>query len=670
MTEALREKPGCPYVGIDFPSFAAKRLRPVAAAMVFSVLPGLVVSAVAAEGETRRPLGLGARFDARQACSCSGVRKKGIFAHPPWKDPARGRVKGRVIGTFAGIDLAGTQAPEFRFFMGMQDGHGSTKGVIYRIFVNGREYWQDFYAKGIWKPVRIPFAEFTGQRITVELTVDPLGEYYANWGEPRIVDGDHRVYDFVDHAPAARKTILLWSDKPPGAVPESLRLEQERRRKEVMNVVPAPRQIAWQELEFIAFAHFGVNTFTDREWGKGTEDPRVFNPTGFDADQWARVLKDAGIRLLILTAKHHDGFCLWPSRYTEHSVKNSLWRNGKGDVVREVSDACRRNGIKFGIYLSPWDRNNPDYGNSPVYNRYFVNQLRELLTNYGPISEVWFDGACGEGPNGKKQVYDWQAYRKTVRELQPAAVIAICGPDVRWVGNETGVARETEWSVQPANRTHHGPAKKFVWWPAECDVSIRPGWFYHASQDNKVKSLRHLLDIYYKSVGRNSVLLLNIPPDRRGLMHENDATRLRELRKVLDETFQTDLAAGARTNADSAAKGHAARNIVDGDAHTWWQPASETRPATVELELKAPRTFNCIMLQEFIPKGQRIEKFSIQVADGEAWREIAVGTTVGYKRLLPLKPDVTASRVRIEIRKSRGAPRMRRVGLFKAPLLP
>ena len=343
-----------------------------------------------------------------------------------------------------------------------------------------------------------------------------------------------------------------------------------------MNIVPTPQQIAWQELEFIGFAHFGVNTFTDREWGEGTEDEKVFNPTDFDADQWARVLKDAGIRLLILTAKHHDGFCLWPSRFTEHSVKNSPWRKGKGNVVREVSDACRRHGIKFGVYLSPWDRNNPEYGNSPVYNQYFANQLRELLTNYGPITEVWFDGACGEGPNGKKQVYDWTAYYKVVRELQPDAVIAICGPDVRWVGNETGVARETEWSVQPARSAASGGKDGLVWWPAECDVSIRPGWFYHASQDDKVKSLHHLLDIYYKSVGRNSVLLLNIPPDRRGHIHENDTARLRELRKVLDDTFRIDLADNAGATANSATDGHGPDTVVDGDQKTWWSPDGGT----------------------------------------------------------------------------------------------
>ena len=285
---------------------------------------------------------------------------------------------------------------------------------------------------------------------------------------------------------------------------------------------PTPQQLAWQRHELIAFAHFGINTFTDREWGDGKEDPGLFNPTDFDARQWAAALHAAGVKLLILTAKHHDGFCLWPSRFTEHSVKNSPWRNGQGDVVREVVDALREREIRVGLYLSPWDRNQPWYGDSPKYNEYFRNQLGELLGNYGVIDEVWFDGACGEGPNGKKQEYDWTSYYALVRERQPAALIAICGPDIRWVGNESGVARENESSV--VQRDGH-----LAWHPAECDVSIRPGWFYHPAEDAKVKSLPTLVDIYFKSVGRNSVLLLNIPPDRRGRIADADVVRLQEL---------------------------------------------------------------------------------------------------------------------------------------------
>ncbi|MCL5098070.1 MAG: alpha-L-fucosidase [Candidatus Omnitrophica bacterium] len=435
-------------------------------------------------------------------------------------------------------------------------------------------------------------------------------------------------------------------------------------------VKPTPEQIAWQKMEFIAFTHFGVNTFTDREWGDGKEDPKLFNPTAFDAHQWVKVCRDAGIRMIILTAKHHDGFCLWPSRYTEHSVKNSPWRNGKGDVVREVADACREGGLKFGVYLSPWDRHEPGYGDSPRYNEHFKNQLRELLTNYGPITEVWFDGACGEGPNGKKQVYDWAGFYAVVRELQPRALIAISGPDIRWVGNESGVARETEWSVQPAN-----PAVQFrtglVWWPAECDVSIRPGWFYHSSQDNQVKSLADLLDIYYKSVGRNSVLLLNLPPDRRGLINENDARRLVELRHALDQTFTVNLASDARVTASSTQddKDHGAGTVVDANQTTYWTPADNGREATLDMDLGRSVTFNRSMVQEYIPQGQRIEEYTWAYWDGQGWQPFAKDTTVGYKKLDRF-PEVTTRKVRLSILKSRAAPMIGELGLYQAPTSP
>ena len=442
------------------------------------------------------------------------------------------------------------------------------------------------------------------------------------------------------------------------------------------HVTPSPQQVNWQRLEFTCFVHFGVNGFTDREWGTGKEDPKIFNPTQFDARQWVDACKAAGMKLLIITAKHHDGFCLWPSKYTEHSVKNSPWKGGKGDIVREVSDACRRAGIKFGVYLSPWDRHEQTYGGD-AYNDYYKKQLRELLTDYGPIIEVWWDGACGEGPNGKRQVYDWGGYIKVVRQLQPKAVIFGMGPDVRWVGNEDGLARESEWSVLPkkgrgdqrakdlGNRKYLVGAREFVWYPAECDVSIRPGWFYHAGQDDKVKSLAHMLDIYYRSVGRNSVLLLNIPPDRRGRFHENDVARLKELRTVLDETFKTNLAAGRPVTASNTRQSHDAAKITDGSWDSYWTTEEGVVSASFEIDLGGPVTLDRAMLQEQITTGQRVESFKLEAMVDGQWKEIGRATTIGYKRLLKL-PEVTTDRVRVTILDSRDCPTICTFGLFKA----
>jgi alpha-L-fucosidase len=399
------------------------------------------------------------------------------------------------------------------------------------------------------------------------------------------------------------------------------------------NIVPTPNQLAWQEMEFIAFTHFGINTFTDREWGEGTEDPALFNPTDFDARQWARVLKEAGMKMIIVTAKHHDGFCLWPSRYTDHSIKKSPWRDGQGDVVGEVAQASREAGLKFGIYLSPWDRHEPTYGDSPAYNEHFCSQLRELLSNYGEVSEVWFDGACGEGPNGKRQEYDWWAYYRVIRELQPKAVIFGMAPDLRWVGTETGYGRETEWSVVPVqikeeaspsaplddifipgdmtaedlgSREKIAKARVLAWYPAETDVSIRPGWFYHADQDGEVKSPGKLIDIYFSSAGRNGVLLLNVPPDKRGRVHENDARNLMEMKRILEGTFAVNLAAGAGVTATSEKQGHRAAFILDGEKTSFWTTPDGVETASLEFRLPEKQAFDVVLLQEEIRIGQRI----------------------------------------------------------------
>jgi len=460
-------------------------------------------------------------------------------------------------------------------------------------------------------------------------------------------------------------------------------------------VTPDQHQLAWQQKELMAFIHFGINTFTDREHGLGTESPDLFYPTSFNPRQWTRVLKEAGFKTIILTAKHHDGFCLWPTRTTDHSVKKSKWLNGRGDVVREVAKACSEEGLEFGFYLSPWDTHEKSYG-SEAYNDFFRRQLKELLTDYGPISEVWFDGYCGEGPNGRRQVYDWNSYYKLIRKLQPAATIAIMGPDVRWVGNEDGLARETEWSVLPLNlpeasisalrkkvlnldsvfqpQDMMGPdlgsqeklvrARALFWYPAEVDVSIRPGWFYHQSQDQQVKKPEELFRIYFQSVGRNSMLLLNIPPDRRGLINENDARALKEWKKLLDLTFKKDLALRARLIASSEHKKHPASALITPQDHDSWAPEDKQNKASVEFFLEKSATFNCAELKEDVLKGQRVEEFSLEIWSKGTWKEVASGTTIGYKRLITF-PTVTADQVRLNLNKYRATPYLKKFGLYK-----
>lgn len=455
------------------------------------------------------------------------------------------------------------------------------------------------------------------------------------------------------------------------------------------HIAPTPQQLAWQHKELAAFFHFTVNTFTDKEWGDGSEDPSIFNPTELDTRQWVKSIKEAGFKIAILTAKHHDGFCLWPSALTEHSVKHSPYKDGDGDVVAEFTAACAEFGVGVGIYLSPWDRHEPTYG-TPEYNTYFISQLTELLTQYGPIAEVWFDGACAEGPNGRRQVYDWNAYYGTVRKLQPDAVISGTAPDVRWVGNESGLARENEWSVVPAymrtpeivtweegttppdvkqeahdlgSRAQVMAMDEMIWYPAECDVSIRPGWFYHASEDGQVKSPEALVDLYYKSVGRNSFLLLNLPPDRRGLLHERDVESLRGFRRMLDETFAVNLACTASVSASHEKEGFSIQAVLDGSADTWWTTADWQETAEVTLTWATPQTFNIIELQERIAVGQRIEKFHVDAWVAGEWKKVAEGGTVGYKRLLHCE-ETTTDRVRIVIEESRFAPTLERMGVY------
>ncbi|MGA4577577.1 alpha-L-fucosidase [Limisphaera sp. VF-2] len=454
---------------------------------------------------------------------------------------------------------------------------------------------------------------------------------------------------------------------------------------------PTERQLRWHEMEFYGFLHFGVNTFTDREWGYGDEDPAVFHPTAFDADQIVTVARAAGMRGLILTAKHHDGFCLWPSAYTEHSVKRSRWRDGKGDVVREISEACRRHGLKFGVYLSPWDRNHPEYGR-PAYLEYYRNQLRELLTGYGELFAVWFDGANGgDGYYGgaretrridNRTYYDWPRTWELVRSLQPmACMFSDAGPDFRWIGNERGIAGDPCWATLDLTRPGRYPGGSAeglpngerpgtAWVPAECDVSIRPGWFYHPAEDERVKSPEQLLEIYYASVGRGCCLNLNIPPDRRGRIHENDVRALMAFRRTLDATFATNRAAGARVRA-SAVRGpepaYAPGNLLDGRRDTFWCAPDEEFTPWVEFRFGGPVRFNVVELREYLPLGQRIEAVALDCWEGDQWKEFARATSIGNRRLIRLPQAVESDRVRLRVTRAAACPALSEFGLYLEP---
>ena len=453
--------------------------------------------------------------------------------------------------------------------------------------------------------------------------------------------------------------------------------------------LPSARQLHWHELEFYGFLHFTVNTFTDKEWGYGDESPAIFNPTDFDADQIVSAAKAGGMKGLILTAKHHDGFCLWPSQYSEHTVKQSPWKNGKGDVVREISEACRRHGLKFGIYLSPWDRNHKDYG-KPEYLTYYRNQLRELLTNYGPIFEVFLDGANGgDGFYGgaretrridRETYYDWPTTWELIRKLQPAAnIFSDAGPDVRWVGNERGVAGETCWTT--LNRADFAPGRADEarlnsgdrpgtdWVPPECDVSIRPGWFYHAREDEKVRTAQNLLDLYFSSVGRGASFLLNLPVDRRGRIPDKDTQSLAEFRRLVDRMFAVDYAKGARIDVSNV-RGRASRfsgaKVIDGKRDTYWSTDDSVTNPSLVLDLGQPRTFNVVRLREYLPLGQRVESFALDEWENGEWKQFAAGTSIGNCRLKRTGP-ITTSKVRLRIIKAAACPAISEVGLFLEP---
>jgi len=454
--------------------------------------------------------------------------------------------------------------------------------------------------------------------------------------------------------------------------------------------VPTERQLKWHEMEFYGFLHFTVNTFTDKEWGYGDEQESVFNPTNYNPDRIVKVAKAAGMKGLILTAKHHDGFCLWPSQYTEHSVKNSTWQQGKGDVVKDISTACRKYGLKFGVYLSPWDRNHKDYA-KPEYITYYRNQLRELLTQYGELFTVWFDGANGGdgfygGAREKRNIdnrvyYDWENTWKIVRDLQPNAVMfSDAGPDFRWVGNENGIAGDPCWTtINLAGRVPGGTSAGLNsgerpgshWVPAECDVSIRPGWFYHAKEDARVKTPSQLLKIYYQSVGRGACLNLNLPPDRRGQIHENDVQSLKEFRRLLDATFAKNLATKAKVTASNIRGGDkkfALKNLVDDRISSYWASDDEITTPEITFYFRKPVTFNVMSIREFLPLGQRVEAFSIECMKDGKWQPIAQGTSIGNLRLLRFS-KTTAEAVRLRITKAPVCPALSEIGLYEEPAL-
>ena len=443
--------------------------------------------------------------------------------------------------------------------------------------------------------------------------------------------------------------------------------------------VPTGEQLAWHEMEMNAFIHFTTNTFSDLEWGNGDEPESLFNPSGVDAMQWATTLKKAGFKGIILTAKHHDGFCLWPSRYTEHSVKNSPWKGGKGDVVKELSEACHKTGMKFGVYLSPWDRNRADYG-QPSYITYYRNQLNELFTRYGPVFEMWFDGANGGtgyygGARESRKIngatyYDWPATLAGIRKLQPPVLFfSDAGPSLRWCGNENGTAGLTNWNLISNDTLYAGKpnierllntgsSDGTKWIPAEVDVSIRKGWFYHAREDSLVKTPQRLFDIYLTTVGRGSTLLLNVPPDRQGLFHEQDVAALTGFRKLLDQEFKTNLAARAKASASSFRgndAAYAAGKLTDGNPMSYWATDDNLTTGGVEVDLGKEQTVKYVLLQEFIRLGQRVQSFSVDAWSGSGWKPVASGTTIGYKRILKLEP-VQASKIRLTIREAKACP--------------
>lgn len=464
------------------------------------------------------------------------------------------------------------------------------------------------------------------------------------------------------------------------------------------SIVPSERQIEYQQTEYYAFIHYTVNTFTGKEWGDGTEAESVFNPEMLDAEQWAKTVKDGQMKGIILTCKHHDGFCLWPSAVTEHSVKNSPYKDGKGDVVKDVSDACKKYGLKFGIYLSPWDRNQKTYGMGEAYNDFFIEQLTELLTNYGEIFSVWFDGACGEGENGLKQTYDWKRYYEVIRKIQPNACICVCGPDIRWCGNEAGHTRPSEWSVVPrrlswaetvegksqtedntefrqkiirsedldlGSRTALENEDDLIWYPVEVNTSIRPGWFFHEKDNDQVRSYEELKKIYISSVGGNATFLLNLPPAPNGLIHQKDVEVIAELGRFIKGVFSKNLVETAELRASTALDKYEIDHVRTEGYEKYFRSPDDVINVEILINWNQKQKIRYIVLQECIKESQRIERFHVkyQNAGGEEKR-IYTGTTVGYKKIIELDEEICTSKLSVTIEDARIYPTLAFLGVY------
>lgn len=432
---------------------------------------------------------------------------------------------------------------------------------------------------------------------------------------------------------------------------------------EKVEPLPTEQQLNWQEAEMGMFIHYSMHTYTNKEWGDGNEPPETFNPSNLDVRQWVSLAKDAGFKYAVLTAKHNDGFCLWPSKYTKHSIKYSPYLNGRGDIIKQFSEACKEFGINFSFYISPWDNHEPTYG-TQEYENFFVNQLRELLTNYGPVYEVWLDGGGNFGLNGEIVDYDWQKFYSCIRTYQPKALIAAKGPDIGWIGNELGIGNDTQWSYIWRELLFHGNDRLWVWFPYETDVSIRPGWFYHPEENDKVRSVANLVNLYFNSVGKNSNLLLNIPPTKEGIISDIDERNVRAFAAELKKLFSNDLFYKKSVSANFTREGYSPSSCLDNNKKTFWVTPNGVNQGEIIIDLGKEETLNVLRLEEPLQFGQRVSSFEIEALVNGTWKNISVGTTIGHARMFRLPQPITCSKVKVKIINSRAAPAIRTISAY------